>query len=559
MLNNYFISYSFDIITFSNDVKIWSLTEESSQICSRKNRLTTGCLKSEAKKKIFDVEADGGTNINAALLNATNLAKSISRNASFEAVKQTMIIFLSDGDANVGITNNQRIKDNIRISNEGQVPIYGLAFGNGADFDLIKDISTESGAFTKRIYESGNSFEQLENYYKEISDPKLRNVTFQYIANGKEIPAKLVIGTRIQNAYGKNEYVVTGEFEDPEIVLEEFEIVTIGEGANGVYTKRSAIDLCELAIDPCFNLLNPCCVSNNPPVTDIPNFPELSVTDIPNFPELPSPRFIPAKWEQTPAESFLERLWAFKRIKFLLNDDVDCERGIHEEPECFTWNDKLWEGVEPANPNETECGLESCIACGEKECSEEAVDLAMKFNFVTKATSLVVESDDDYVKNGTINLNSKVPFDYYDYYDYGTSFNSLKPASSAAGAHAGSFFQKFAATAQSSDFSAGGGGTTTTTTTTTTPFTPCKLTLYSLTHFRGDFVEIFSDESSLNSLQFDDKVASLNVEGNCCWKIFLEDNLLGDFMQFRRQEYRSAVDIEGIYQAGSSVQILDQC
>ena len=505
--------------------------------------MTTGCLKSEAKKKIFDLEAGGGTNINAALLNATNLAKSISRNASFEAVKQTMIIFLSDGDANVGITNNQRIKDNIRISNEGQVPIYGLAFGNGADFDLLKDISNESGAFTKRIYESGNSFEQLENFYKEISDPKLRNVTFEYIANGKLIPTKLLIGTRIQNAYGKNEYIITGEFEDPEIELEEFEIVTTGKDANGFYTRRSLID-------PCSSWRGWCC-NCHPLVPEIPNPSEIKPV---------TTRLTPAKWEQSPAESFMERLWAFKRIKFLLHDDVDCEKGIHENKECFTWNDKFWEGIEPKNPVETECGLESCIDCGEKQCSEEAVDLAKKYNFVTKATSLVVESDDDYVKNGTIKLNSKVPFDYYDYYDYGTSFNSLKPASTAAGAHAGSFFQKFsAASAQSSDFSAGGGGTTTTTATTTTPFTPCKLTLYSLTHFRGDFVEIFSDESSLNSLQFDDKVASLNVEGNCCWKIFLEDNLLGDFMQFRRQEYRSAVDIEGIYQAGSSVQILDQC
>ena len=179
--------------------------------------MTTNCLKSEAKKKIFDLDASGGTNINEAILNATKLAKNISENATFEDVKQTMIIFLTDGEATSGITSSEEIKSNIRKSNIDQVPIYGLAFGDGADFDLISDISTESGAFTKRIYESGNSFQQLEDYFNEISDPKLRNVTFEYIANGKVVPAKLVIGNRIQNAYGKNEYVITGEFEDPEI------------------------------------------------------------------------------------------------------------------------------------------------------------------------------------------------------------------------------------------------------------------------------------------------------------------------------------------------------
>ena len=494
-------------------------------------------MKSEAQKKIFDLKADGGTNINSAILNATDLAQKISSNSTYDDIKQTMIIFLTDGEATSGITNSETIKSNIKNSNKGQVPIYGLAFGDGADFNLIKDISTESGAFTKRIYESGNSFEQLENYYKEISDPKLRNVTFQYIANGKLIPAKLVTGNKIQNAYGKNEYVITGELEDPGI--KEIEIVTTGIDAKGSHTRRVTIEYHD----------TPSPIISNPPELLIPNPSEPSSTRL----TMTSP-----KWEQSPAESFLGRLWAFKRIKFLLNDDVDCENGIQEEPQCFTWNDRLWEGIESPNPVETECGLESCIVCREKGCSEEAVNLAKKYNFVTKATSLVVESDDDYVKNGTINLNSKVPFDYYDYYDYGTSFASLKPHT-AAGAQS-SFFQTFsAAGAHSSDFSAGGGGTTTTTTTTTTPFTQCKLTLYSLTHFRGDFVEIYSDVSSLNSLQFDNKVGSLNIEGNCCWKIFVDDNLLGDFMQFRRQEYRSAVDIQGIYQAGSSVQILNKC
>ena len=54
-----------------------------------------------------------------------------------------------------------------------QVPIYGLAFGSGADFDLIKDVSDETNGFAQRIYDSGNSFEQLEDFYNQISGNKL--------------------------------------------------------------------------------------------------------------------------------------------------------------------------------------------------------------------------------------------------------------------------------------------------------------------------------------------------------------------------------------------------
>ena len=115
-------------------------------------------MKSEAQKKIFDLKADGGTNINSAILNATDLAQKISSNSTFDDIKQTMIIFLTDGEATSGITSSEEIKSNIRKSNIDQVPIYGLGFGDGADFDCISDISTESGAFSMRIYESGNSF-----------------------------------------------------------------------------------------------------------------------------------------------------------------------------------------------------------------------------------------------------------------------------------------------------------------------------------------------------------------------------------------------------------------
>ena len=63
-----------------------------------------------------------------------------------------------------------QIKENVREANKDlQVPIYGLAFGSGADFDLIKDVSDETNGFAQRIYDSGNSFEQLEDFYNQIS------------------------------------------------------------------------------------------------------------------------------------------------------------------------------------------------------------------------------------------------------------------------------------------------------------------------------------------------------------------------------------------------------
>ena len=119
---------------------------------------------------ILDMNAGGGTNINDALLKALEIAKNVKINEEIDSKTEQMIIFLSDGEASSGVTNSDLIKENVREANLAlQVPIYGLAFGSGADFDLIKDVSDETNGFAQRIYDSGNSFEQLEDFYNQIS------------------------------------------------------------------------------------------------------------------------------------------------------------------------------------------------------------------------------------------------------------------------------------------------------------------------------------------------------------------------------------------------------
>ena len=43
------------------------------------------------------------------------------------------------------------------------------------------------------------------------------------------------------------------------------------------------------------------------------------------FPYTPIPQ---VKWKQSPTEKFMERLWAFKRINYLLGNHAGCTKGI---------------------------------------------------------------------------------------------------------------------------------------------------------------------------------------------------------------------------------------
>ena len=168
MIINIFITDSFNILVFSDNCQTWEISGDPNLSYSIPNN---GGDISRAIAFILGLKSMGGTNINDALLRALEIAERVKTQEEIASKTEQLIIFLSDGQPSSGsVTNQNEIKRNVRNANKQmQVPIYGLAFGDGADYNLIKDISDENYAFALRIYESGNSFEQLENFYKDIS------------------------------------------------------------------------------------------------------------------------------------------------------------------------------------------------------------------------------------------------------------------------------------------------------------------------------------------------------------------------------------------------------
>merc|ERR1712223_312120 len=538
---------SFDIVTFNSQPNIykWAATQNDSNCQSDDQiRLTKDCLIDEAREFIFGLNAGGGTNINDAMLSGVEMSKNISNSEKFSDVKQTMIIFMTDGQ---GTMAGYQVKDNIREANTGKIPIFGLALGNDADFDLIKDISDESGAFAQRIYESGRAYEQLEQFYNEISDPKLQNVEFQYLANGRLIPLNLLTKTKIENAFGKDEYVI-----------ENFEIKITGQDANGQYSHSE--------------ILKPC--------IDHPIDEELGAPTFPYYPHrcippIPSPK-IPENWKKSEAEKFTERLWAFKRINYLLeNKDEECENNALDDTQ-----------------QELEKVSEDCD-------DKKVLELAKKYNFVTKVTSLVVESNDEYVQKNSVVFKEDIPKKVYGGFNgafiSGTNPNlfstkSVGYSSYAAAApcptclvgglaisagprlknrkrpqarpNSSQFIVKSVQSTSSPiydydimDDSLFDSQPILSQTTTTAPCTIGKLTLYSQTYFRGETVEIQNDSENLDDFNFDDKIGSVNIEGNCCWRIYVDGNYSGSFLELKPAEYQSAIDIQTIFKKASSAKM----
>ena len=105
-------------------------------------------------------------------------------------------------------------------------------------------------------------------------DPKLKDVSFEYLVNGKTIKPEKLTKTSLDLVFGSNEYSITGTFPEYE-EINDFEIIINGQ--------NNLVDL------------------------------DMVFTPFATFQPL---------WTPNPIDEFMERLWAFKRINYLLGTDT---------------------------------------------------------------------------------------------------------------------------------------------------------------------------------------------------------------------------------------------
>merc|ERR1719222_1196497 len=540
---------SLNILTFSDEVYYFEAdgaAEDKLSWAIDKN----GIL--EPMQYCLNMKTIGGTNINDAMLAALDTARQVKQREEISSRTQQMIIFLTDGQATSGETNDLTIKRNVQSANTDNIPIYGLAFGRGADFSLISEIPEENHGFARRIYESGNSFEQLEDFYKEISDPKLKNVKFQYIANGNVTlePANLT-KTDVEFAYGKNEYAIVGDFGEE---INEIEIVIQADDNEDSDTP--------IEID---RILIPTCRPEGP--IALPAAVQGVVHGCIPFPNPTIPVPMPAPtWHQTETEEFMERLWAFKRIKYLLNDKEDCRAALRDSDD----------------------DLEV------RETTTEVV-----FDYVDEE-----ESNDEYINNGTIDLpRPNAPPEYEDYsqslsntrhtslYAYGAPAAPPRrtPLLGLGNKTAMRTSGRRPAPAARPPFNRRRTTTSTRRRTTTTtndlmyynrnqdydnygleqsameaslqPLSnspsgsPCasgNMKLWSQTYLRGDSVMLQQDTTNLSDVNFDDNLGSLEIRGVCCWILYTEPNFGGKSMKLSEGKYESSTQLVDVFKTASS-------
>uniref|UniRef100_A0A8D1G669 Inter-alpha-trypsin inhibitor heavy chain 4 n=2 Tax=Sus scrofa TaxID=9823 RepID=A0A8D1G669_PIG len=164
----------------------------------------------EAKSYAAKIHAQGGTNINDAMLMAVQLLERANREELLPARSVTLIILLTDGDPTVGETNPSKIQKNVREAIDGQHSLFCLGFGFDVSYAFLEKMALENGGLARRIYEDSDSALQLEDFYQEVANPLLRLVAFEYPSNAVEA----VTQDNFRLFFKGSELVVAGKLRD---------------------------------------------------------------------------------------------------------------------------------------------------------------------------------------------------------------------------------------------------------------------------------------------------------------------------------------------------------
>merc|ERR1711956_137305 len=81
----------------------------------------------------------------------------------------------------------------------------------------------------------------------------------------------------------------------------------------------------------------------------------------------------------------------------------------------------------------------------------------------------------------------------------------------------------------------------------------CKMAMYDKTYFRGKSVETTENVNDFITIKFDNSIASVKIEGNCCWTLFADKNYQGASIKLKIGEYQSATDIIDVFKKASAV------
>ncbi|XP_004581597.2 inter-alpha-trypsin inhibitor heavy chain H3 isoform X1 [Ochotona princeps] len=193
----------------------------------------------EARKFVKSIQDQGMTNINDGLLRGISMLNTAWEEHQVPERSTSIVIMLTDGDANTGESRPEKIQENVRNAIGGRFPLYNLGFGHNLNYNFLENMALENNGLARRIYEDSDANLQLQGFYEEVANPLLTSVEVAYPNNA--------ILDLTQNSYKHfydgSEIVVAGRLADED--MNSFKADVKGHGALNDLTFTEEVDLKE--------------------------------------------------------------------------------------------------------------------------------------------------------------------------------------------------------------------------------------------------------------------------------------------------------------------------
>ncbi|NXF06795.1 ITIH3 inhibitor, partial [Smithornis capensis] len=216
----------FNFILFNSEVSTWKET----LIKATPENLD------EARKFVRQIDAGGLTSLHGGLMRGIDILNAAHEGNLVPRRSASIIIMLTDGQPNVGVSDPQAIETDVKKAIGGKYPLYNLGFGPGVDYGFLERMALENKGLARRIYADSDAALQLQGFYDEVSDPMLTDVELNYPAN--EISD--LTRNSFKHFYDGSEIVVAGRFVDSN--QNHLTVDVRGEGADDAVSYTTQQD-----------------------------------------------------------------------------------------------------------------------------------------------------------------------------------------------------------------------------------------------------------------------------------------------------------------------------
>lgn len=170
--------------------------------------LNPGMVPASAEQKrkalayVEDLQADGSTNIEAALKDGFSLLK------GHDAKRPAYVIFLTDGEPTVGVTDTEGLVKVAEQANAEEARLFNFGVGYNLNAVLLGKLADHNHGTTTFVEPNENLELAMTGFYKKVESPVLTDasLSFEGVKVSKQYPAS------VSDLFAGSEVIVLGRY-----------------------------------------------------------------------------------------------------------------------------------------------------------------------------------------------------------------------------------------------------------------------------------------------------------------------------------------------------------